>query len=143
MNLAGAVVIVASLGLCAFIYLSQKSASAVEAAFWSLQGQPCPTMDQAAYERAWGTPQVTPYGGASFEYRVGHMMCTQRPGEGRDDGGARHPVCQFTGPVFLGVTTVRGRYFFEPPNMNAARVGIIDGEARCVLIPRFRMNAHR
>lgn len=143
MTLAGAVVIVASLGLCAFIYLSQKSASAVEAAFWSLQGQPCPTLDQAAYDRAWGTPQVTPYGGASFEYRVGHMMCTRRPGEGRDDGEARHPVCQFTGPVFLGVTTARGRYFFAPPNMSAARVGIIDGEARCVLIPRFRMNAHR
>lgn len=141
MNLAGMVVIAASLGLCAFIYLAQKNASAVEAAFWSLEGPPCPTMTQAAYDRAWGTPQVTRYDGASFEYRVGHMMCTRRPSEGRD--GALYPVCQFTGPVFLGVTTARGRYAFQPPYTHAARVGIIDGEARCVLIPRFKMTAHR
>jgi hypothetical protein len=143
MNLAGAVVIVASLGICAFIYLAQKTASAVEAEFWSLQGQPCPVMAQAAYEGAWGKPQVTPYGGASFEYRVGHMMCTQRRDERQDGEASLHPVCQFTGPVFLGVTTARGRYFFEPPYTHAARVGIVNGEARCVLIPRFKMNAHR
>ena len=143
MNLAGGVVIVASLGICAFIYFAQKNASAVEAEFWSLQGPPCPAMTPAAYDQAWGKPQVTRYGGAGFEYRVGHMMCTQRRDERQDGEAGLHPVCQFTGPVFLGVTTARGRYFFEPPNMNAARVGIVNGEARCVLIPGFKMNAHR
>lgn len=140
MSLGGWVVIAVSLGLCAFIYLSQKDASSVEAAFWSLEGPPCPTMAPSAYERAWGEPQVTRYGGAAFEYRVGHMMCTLRPDEGED---ASHPVCQFTGPVFLGVTTRRGRSYFAPPYTHAARVGVIDGQARCVLIPRFKMNAHR
>lgn len=141
MNLAGVVVIAVSLGICAYIYLAQKNASADEAAFWSLRGPPCPTMDLAAYERAWGEAQVTRYAGASFEYRVGHMMCTRRPVEGQD--GALYPVCQFTGPVFLGVTTARGRYFFNPPYTHAARVGVVDGEARCVLVPRFKMDAHR
>ncbi|MBO9560160.1 MAG: hypothetical protein J7515_16450 [Caulobacter sp.] len=98
-------------------------------------------MEQAAYDQAWGSPQVTRYADASFEYRVGHMMCTERSGVGAEK--PLHTVCQFTGPVFLGVTTPRGRYVFQPPRSSAARVGVIDGEARCVLIPRFKMNDRR
>ena len=143
MSLAGWSVIAASLAICAGIYLAQRNATTVEIDFWSLRGQPCPTLDQTAYDQAWGTAQVTPYGGSRFEYRVGHMMCAQRPGEPGADDAALHPVCQFTGPAFLGVTTPRGRYYFAPPNSQAARVGIIDGEARCVLIPHFGMADHR
>jgi hypothetical protein len=141
MSLGGWIVIAASLGICAAIYLAQKNASADEAAFWSLRGPPCPTLDQASYQRAWGTAQVTRYGGASFEYRVGHMMCTRRPGE--QGTGGPYPVCQFTGPVFLGVETGGRRAYFAPPSRHAARVAIQNGQARCVLIPGFKMNAHR
>jgi hypothetical protein len=141
MSVGGWVVIAASVGLCAAIYLAQKDASADEAAFWSLRGPPCPVLDQASYQRAWGTAQVTRYDGARFEYRVGHMMCTQRPDE--HGAGGSHPVCQFTGPVFLGVETGGDRYYFAPPSRYAARVAILDGHAHCVLIPRFKMNAHR
>ena len=141
MSLGGWVVIAASIGICAAIYLAQKSASADEAAFWSLRGPPCPSLDPASYQRAWGTPQVTRYDGASFEYRVGHMMCTRRPGE--QGTGGPYPVCQFTGPVFLSVETGGRRSYFAPPARYAARVAILNGQARCVLIPRFKMNAHR
>jgi hypothetical protein len=140
MSLGGWVVIAASLGLCAAFYLAQKDASTDEATFWSLRGPPCPSLDQASYQRAWGTAQVTRYDGASFEYRVGHMMCTRRPDE---HGAGLHPVCQFTGPVFLGVETGGERHYFAPPSRYAARVAILDGQPRCVLIPRFKMDAHR
>jgi hypothetical protein len=141
MSLGGWVVIAASVGICAAIYLAQKNASADEAAFWSLRGPPCPPLDQTRYQRAWGTAQVTRYEGASFEYRVGHMMCTRRPGE--PGSGVPYPVCQFTGPVFLGVETGGRRSYFAPPSRYAARVAILNGQARCVLIPRFKMNARR
>jgi hypothetical protein len=140
MSLGGWVVIAASVGICAAIYLAQRNASADEAAFWSLRGPPCPTLDAASYQRAWGTAQVTRYDGASFEYRVGHMMCTRRPGE--QGTGGPYPVCQFTGPVFLGVETGGHRAYFAPPSRSAARVAILNGQAHCVLIPRFKMNAH-
>lgn len=141
MSLGGWIVIASSLGICAAIYLAQRSASADEAALWSLRGPPCPVMSPSAYQQAWGKAQVTRYGEASFEYRVGHMMCTRRsnpPGN-----GPTHPVCQFTGPVFLGVESGGSRYYFAPPSRYAARVAILDGEARCVLIPRFKMNDRR
>jgi hypothetical protein len=144
MSLGGWVVIAASMSICAFIYLAQKDASAGEAAFWSLEGPPCPTMDKSAYDQAWGTAQVTRYDGVSFEYRVGHMMCTRRSDADQDQSGsASYPVCQFTGPVFLGVAAGRRHDYFAPPASRSARVGVINGKARCVLIPHFKMNAHR
>ena len=143
MRLGGWIVIAASMAICAAIYLAQKAASTEEAKFWSLEGPPCPVMDPSSYSNAWGVAQVTSYGGAAFEYRVGHMMCTRRPDEGRPRSNRQNPVCQFTGPVFLGVDTERGRSYFAPPSRYAARVGVINGQARCVLIPRFKMNAHR
>jgi hypothetical protein len=140
MSLGGWVVIAASIGLCTAIYLTQKTASTDEAEFWSLRGPPCPLLDQASYQRAWGTAQVTQYGGSRFEYRVGHMMCTQRPDE---HGRGSHSVCQFTGPVFLGVETGPSGSYFAPPSGSAARVAVVGDKAFCVLIPRFKMNAHR
>jgi hypothetical protein len=137
------VVIAASLGLCACLYLAQRRASAAEDAFWALRGPPCPTMAASAYDRAWGTAQVTRYGGADFEYRVGHMMCTRRRDPNLAGGGPLRTVCQFTGPVFLSVATARGRSYFEAPHMHAVRVAVVDGQARCVLIPPFRMSDHR
>jgi hypothetical protein len=137
------VVGVGALGLAvlAYVHAVQRKADAAEAAFWSLDGPPCPTIDQAAYAHGPGKAKVTAFEGASFEYRVGHMMCTRRPHAGL--GGGKYPVCQFTSPALLGVKTAQTQAYFAPPSAQAARVAILDGQTRCVLVHRFRMSDHR
>jgi cbb3-type cytochrome oxidase subunit 3 len=131
---------VLALAVVHYVYSAQKKADAAEAAFWSLDGPPCPTMDTATYARSGGEPKMTAYGGARFEYRVGHMMCALRPDT---RGSGEHPVCQFTGPVLLGVKTAGTQAYFAPAGMSAVRVAVIDGTARCVLIDHFEMKDHR
>jgi hypothetical protein len=130
-----------ALAAVAYVHAVQRKADAAEAAFWSLDGQPCPTIDKAAYAHAPGKAKVTAFEGASFEYRVGHMMCTLRPHKGL--AGGDYPVCQFTGPVLLGVKTAQTQAYFAPASVQAARVAILDGQPRCVLVHRFRMSDHR
>ncbi|KQY35130.1 hypothetical protein ASD38_00725 [Caulobacter sp. Root487D2Y] len=130
------------LGLAAFthIYVTQRQGDDAEAAAWSLDGPPCPTVDAATYVAAPGVAKVTTFEDASFEYRVGHMMCVHRPDA---KGWGEHPVCQFTGPVLLAVKTPGTQAYFAPPLMSAVRVGVVDGKARCVLIPPFQMSDRR
>ncbi|EJL36131.1 hypothetical protein PMI01_01115 [Caulobacter sp. AP07] len=139
-RLGAAGVVVVALAVTHYVYSDHRKAAAAEAAFWSLDGPPCPTVDAATYARSGGEPKVTAYDGVSFEYRVGHMMCTLRPDT---RGGGEHPVCQFTGPVLLGVKTPTTTAYFAPTGMNAVRAAVIDGKARCVLIHRFEMKDHR
>jgi cbb3-type cytochrome oxidase subunit 3 len=130
------------LGLAAavHVYSTQRKASAAEAAAWSLDGPPCPVVTPATYAAVPGAPKATTFEDASFEYRVGHMMCVHRP-DAR--GWGEHPVCQFTGPVLLGVKVPGTQAFFAPPSMSAARVGVVDGKIGCVLIPPFKMGDRR
>jgi hypothetical protein len=122
--------------LCINVYTVQKKADAAVAASWSLDGTPCPTVDAATYAGSWGKPQVTAFGDVKFGYRVGHMVCTHRPNA---KGGGEHGVCDFTGPVMLGVTSPTSTAYFAPTGMSAVRASVVDGQARCVLIPPFRM----
>jgi hypothetical protein len=118
------------------VYTVQKKADDAVAAAWSLDGPPCPTVDAATYAGFWGKPQVTAYDDVKFGYRVGHMVCTHRPDA---KGGGEHGVCDFTGPVMLGVTSPTATAYFAPTGMSAVRAGVVDGQARCVLIAPFRM----
>jgi hypothetical protein len=68
------------------------------------------------------------------------MMCVHRP-DAR--GWGEHPVCQFTGPVLLGVKAPGIQAYFAPPAMKAVRVAVIEGQARCVLIAPFQMGDRR
>jgi hypothetical protein len=133
---------VLALAVVHYVYSAQKKTDATEAAFWSMGGAACPTMDKATYDQAPGTPKVTAFQDIRFEYRVGHMMCTHRPAE-RGQGGGDHPVCQFTGPVLLGVKATGTQAYFAPAGMSAVRVAVVDGTARCVLIDHFEMKDHR
>ena len=132
---------VLALAVLAYVHAVQRKADAAEAAFWSLDGPPCPTLAKAAYEQAPGKAKVTAFEGASFEYRVGHMMCTLRPHQGLLGGD--YPVCQFTGPALLAVKTAQSQAYFAPASAQAVRVAILDGQTRCVLAHRFRMSDHR
>jgi hypothetical protein len=138
--LGAAGVVLLGLAAAAHVYVTQRQDSDAEAAAWSLDGPPCPVVESAAYAAASGTPKVTTFEDASFEYRVGHMMCVHRP-DAR--GWGEHPVCQFTGPVLLAVKAPGTQAYFAPPLMSAVRVAVIDGKASCVLIPPFRMSDRR
>ena len=129
-----------ALAIGAFVYDHQRKADAAEAAFWSMEGPACPTLDQAAYVAAPGKAKVTVFQDIRFEYRVGHMMCIRRPNE---RSGGDHPVCQFTGPDALGVKMAGAAAYFAPAGGRAARVAVEDGTVRCVVIKRFEMKDHR
>jgi hypothetical protein len=139
-KLGAACVFLLGLAAAVHFYGVQRQASAAETAAWSLDGPPCPTVTAATYSTAPGAPKVTTFEDASFEYRVGHMMCIHRP-DAR--GWGEHPVCQFTGPVLLGVKAPGIQAYFAPPSMKAVRVAVIEGQARCVLIAPFQMGDRR
>ena len=139
-TLGAACVVVLGLAALANVYSTQRQASAAEAAAGSLVGPPCPTVAPATYAAGPGVAKVTTFEDASFEYRVGHMMCVHRP-DAR--GWGEHPVCQFTGPRLLAVKAPGIQAYFAPPSMRAVRVAVIDGKASCVLIAPFRMGDRR
>lgn len=129
-----------ALAVVVFVHDHQRKADAAEAAFWTMDGPACPTLDKAAYAAAPGEAKVTVFQDIRFEYRVGHMMCIRRPNE---RGGGDHPVCQFTGPDALGVKAAGAQAYFAPGRGRAARVAVVDGAAHCVVIKRFEMKDHR
>jgi hypothetical protein len=131
---------VVALAIGAYVHDQQRQADTAEAAFWSLDGPACPTLDKAAYDAGPGQAKGTIFQDIRFEYRVGHMMCVRRPNE---RGGGDHPVCQFTGPDLLGVKAPGAEGYFALSGARAARVAVEDGAVRCVVIKGFAMRDHK
>lgn len=125
-------------GAAALNIKRQEQADAQEAARWSVEGEPCPTLSEAAYDAAPLSVSETRFYGMTFERRVGHVMCTRVAVAGRKD---KQPVCQFTGPVFLRAEAAGQAAYFAPGQGKAARVALVDGRLRCAVVPKFKMFA--
>lgn len=109
-------------------------AGATEAAGLNgLSAPPCPMVlrwsgrpPQKAFE----------FNGITFARRFGHADChavAVRPG-GRDFD----PVCQFTGPDVLEITTPKGGFRFAPGVGQPATVVVRRGLPECVMASRFK-----
>jgi len=102
-----------------------------------LDGPPCPTLTPAAFAAYRLPPQKAfIFNGVRFARRYGHADCSTLADPVKK-GGAFVPVCQFTGPVVLSVTTASGSWYFEPGAGRAATVFVPEGPPRCVLAARF------
>ena len=66
------------------------------------------------------------FGGAHFFRASGKVSCEMAGGR-----GATYPVCRFSNPVALQVTTGRGRYDFFPGS-GSATVMVRGGEVSCL-----------
>jgi hypothetical protein len=111
--------------------------AAAEAAYWDVQGPPCPSVSSAEFAaRQAQAPRAFEFGGVSFARRFGQVSCSTRPdGPGR----AHYPVCQFTSPDDLVISAKGQTRYFVPGVGQPATVSVRRGEFRCVMASHFRL----
>lgn len=135
---AMAVVAVALLGLGAAIVARRDRVElARRDAFWRVDGPPCAALDPKVFRSLGHYPQVTPYDETLYRRAGGAMTCTHLVDR---IGGkkVRYQVCKFNAPNYLAVGQGGREWFFDLGARSAA-VTVIKDEARCVVIPPFRM----
>lgn len=98
----------------------------------ALEGEPCAVMTKAEYE-ARGAKAVHAFitNDIRYERRYGHAACSivKAGGAGNDFV----PVCQFSGPAQVVVTTDKGAFYFAPGVGRPATVATRDGVPTCVI----------
>lgn len=105
---------------------------------WTIAGPPCPQVDALDPAVVGRKPaKVFAYQKVSFARQSGHVSCVTL-----DDGGlfARrtYPVCQFSGPAGVGVTTASGTVFYQPGAAQRVTVTVREGRPACVMAGWFR-----
>ena len=98
----------------------------------ALEGEPCAVMTKAEYE-ARGAKAAHAFitNDIRYERRYGHADCSivKAGGAGNDFV----PVCQFSGPAQVVVTTDKGAFYFAPGVGRPATVATRDGVPTCVI----------
>lgn len=103
----------------------------------TIKGPACPVLTQAQYE-AEGAKAKQGFTSNDIRYqrRYGHVECTViEDGKG---GTGFLPICQFTGPQVLVVTTAKGVYYFRPGTGKPATVMTHDGVPSCVVAGNYK-----
>jgi hypothetical protein len=135
MIMAGvAVVLVGSAAM--FSRLSHLPAQIATAKAWTIAGPPCPEITKTAFA---GQPmkaeQLFAYDGIGFARAYGHAECNEIVDHG-GKGWGTYPVCKFTGPSILQVSTPKdGDHFFAPGPGVAVTLSFAGGQASCVTGP--------
>ena len=107
-------------------------------AFWQVEGRPCAPLGAERFHGARRSPSVTNSDGVIFARHGGAMMCTHRNDR---IGGVvlRYPVCKFDAPDYLAVSAAGQERFYDLTMGRSAAVGVVNGQVRCVLTPKFLM----
>jgi len=138
---------VVGLGVLVYRFWAGQIAVARE---WTIAGPPCPAISREALIAAGlqaapqgdlrGFPDMnSDYDNVRFGRRFGYVSCAGI----HDNGGLSldsHPVCQFTRPVVVTVTSAKGVFYFNTGGTAPATVTVQDGVPRCVLANRFKVN---
>lgn len=126
----GAVVVLA-IALAAGGWFWNRPVNIERARLWAIAGPPCPAVTAQAFAAYPVKPQMQfDFSGVSFIDAHGNASCQDI----HDDGGegfGTHPVCQFTAPTVLKVTTKTGDYDFIP-GLGHATVTVRGGVPTCV-----------
>jgi len=100
----------------------------------ALAGPPCPELAAEAFLARGVMPEEDlRLGEAVVRFRFGRAQCKA---VGSSGGGwdSAAPVCHFSAPALLHVTTSSGReFYFEPGVGQPASLAVSAAEARCVL----------
>ena len=145
--LVGLIALAAGLGLLLFRYWSNEVA---ETRAWTIAGPPCPALTHQALISAGlqpaaegdirGFPDISEgYDGAIFARRFGYLSCAVI----RENGGLSldtYPVCQFSRPVVLTITTAKGTFYFHTGDSAPATVSVKGGVPSCVMANRFKID---
>lgn len=99
---------------------------------WELVGPPC----AEGFSGPWANPEYAPkkalvFNGLRFARRAGHVECSAIAAKGGNSDFV--PMCEFTGPILVEVTTDRGTFRYQPGVGNPATVSVVDGQPRCVV----------
>ncbi len=121
--------------------LRQMNADIAEANAWTFAAPPCPRLSLQAYlanARRYDLRilHAFEFGGVKFGRGYGDVSCTRI----HADGGRSTetlPVCQFSGPGVLEISTSRGAFYFFP-SAGPATVAVPHGQPQCVLGETFR-----
>lgn len=118
-------------------YLGKREAALGLAREAKVEGPPCPSLTKAQFDaQGLKAPKATFYEGVAFARQFGHMECyALRYGAGW--GTEVYPVCQFTSPKTLVITSGQRVWYFEPGPGQPATVGLPKGEAQCVMASNF------
>jgi len=106
-------------------------------AAFDIKGDPCPALTHEAYLAQGVAPRMAfEFQKVKFARRFGHADCAVV--DYRDaGGGGGHPVCQFTGPALLVITSEGTESYFAPGIGRPATVSVEHGQAHCVLATRL------
>lgn len=127
--------------LIAVLSLQKNRREAVALAEANLvTGPPCPAVSAAAFAaRGFKVKNPLNYDGAVMWRSAGHVSCSPIAYDG-GRGLDTYPVCQFTSPAALKVTTAKGDFYFVPGIGKPATVATPQGVARCVLASNFTLD---
>jgi hypothetical protein len=120
-------------------YLHEREAALSRASEARIDGPPCPSLTRAQFEaQGLKAPKATLYADVVFARQFGHMDCRLLR-YGAAWATEVYPVCQFTSPKGLKVTTPKGEWYFATGAGRPATVATPFGRARCVLAGNFTM----
>jgi hypothetical protein len=106
---------------------------------WTLHGPPCEALSPQAYAKQWfKAAKGFEWGGATFARGAGHAAC-QDVTRGGGRGIGTYPVCQFTSPQVIAVTTKKGVFYFAPGLGKPATVTVQAGVPTCVATSDFTL----
>ena len=115
-------------------HIEKATANARE---WAIAGPPCPSLTRQAYlAGAVHATQDFQLGEFSFGRAYGHASCNFVAYDG-GRGFGDYPVCQFTSPAVLHVTTPKGEFYFFP-STGPATISIPHGTPQCVMAGNFK-----
>ncbi len=94
-------------------------------------GPPCPVLTKAEFDALEVKPKKTfIFNEVTFDRRFGHVECNVVS----DGGGTGFaPLCQFTSPAVLKVTTKRGEFYFKTGVGKPVTVSTPGGIPKCVV----------
>ncbi len=126
-----AVAVIAGAGL--LIWHGNVEADQKEAASWTVDGPPCPTIGAAAFKQLENQP-ASPFDfrGLHGEMTNGTVNCEIIDYDhGRKT--ASFPVCQFAAAYGLHVAGPKGDLYFAPGVGHTTNLSLAGGNVRCVL----------
>jgi hypothetical protein len=141
------VLLLAAIAVSALVYgettreARHRAAVMADAKAWTIAGPPCPHPAANAYvadleASHMHASRAFEFMGVTFARSFGHVSCAEiHANGGRSD--ATYPVCQFTSPGALEVTTARGEFYFYP-STGPATISVPDGRPMCVMASKFK-----
>ena len=107
---------------------------------WTITGPACPVLTEAQFKaRRLNDSKKTTYDNVVFGRLAGHVSCNEIKTNGGKGFGVI-PICQFTSPAALTVTTEKGgTTYFEPGPGSPATITMNQGVPTCVMASNFKL----